>query len=36
LDANGVIYTRPQLPELGNNLQEQQNILQQNFDAPTD
>lgn len=34
LDANGVIYTRSQLPELGNNnLQEQQNILQQNFNA---
>ncbi len=34
LDAVGVVYTRPQLPELGNNnLQEQQDILQQNFDA---
>jgi hypothetical protein len=34
LDATGVIYTRPQLPELGNNnLQEQQTILQQNFNT---
>ncbi len=34
LDAAGVIYTRPQLPELGNNnLQEQHNILQQNYDT---
>ena len=34
LDAAGVIYTRPKLPELGNNnLQEQQDILQQNFNT---
>ena len=34
LDADGVVYTRPQLPELGNNnLQEQVSTLQENFDT---